>query len=370
MKLSLKTTCVLLIFALLASCVAATENKDIPTKEEITDFIAGIPVSDNYIITVFDAVKDKHPAWKCDTWVDKNDNQILSLYYVDPDSAKGYGSIYFNKLGKEISVLGVDVVLVNSYVGEAVSEEIKEEVKGTEEKETVTETETEEELRKQIEEELRKQIEEEERNKKELIEKQQQEELRKQNEEEERNKKELIEKQQQEEPTKEGESEVSSASVNLYGEKTEVVKGEDILLKLSAVNLITNPTMHVQVIIIPSSGMSVTSSEYSMAGAGQYTAAYSLEPGEAKNIGVSIKSNQVGDFNVKGRVIYYFGGNKKDAEDKTLDLSIQVKESDPQPTPDQTPTPTPIPTPTPFIPGLGLASLLFILMTAFILRRN
>ena len=58
MKLSLKTTCVLLIFALLASCVAATENKDIPTKEEITDFIAGIPVSDNYIITVFDAVKD------------------------------------------------------------------------------------------------------------------------------------------------------------------------------------------------------------------------------------------------------------------------------------------------------------------------
>lgn len=123
MKLPLKMTGVLLIFALLTSCVAATENKDLPTKEEITDFIAGISVSDNYIITVFDTVKDKQPAWNCDTWVDKNGNQILSLYYVDPDSAKGYGSIYFNKLGKEISTRGVEVKLVNHYVGKAGSEE-------------------------------------------------------------------------------------------------------------------------------------------------------------------------------------------------------------------------------------------------------
>lgn len=54
-----------------------------------------------------------------------------------------------------------------------------------------------------------------------------------------------------------------SASVSLHGEKTDVVMGEDILLRLSAVNLITKPKMHVQVIIIPPSGMSVTSSEFS-----------------------------------------------------------------------------------------------------------
>ena len=123
MKLTLKIESVFLIFALLTSCVAATENKDLPTKEEITDFIAGIPVSDNYIITVFDAVKEKQPAWNCDIWEDKNGNQILSLYYVDPDSTKGYGSIYFNELGKEISMRGVEADLVNHYVGEAVSEE-------------------------------------------------------------------------------------------------------------------------------------------------------------------------------------------------------------------------------------------------------
>ena len=123
MKMSLKIIGVFLIFTLLTSCVAATENKDFPTKEEITGFIAGIPVSDNYINTVVDAVKDKQPAWKCDIWVDKNDNQMLSLYYVDPDSAKGYNSIYFNEFGKEISLCGVEVELVYQYKGKDVSEE-------------------------------------------------------------------------------------------------------------------------------------------------------------------------------------------------------------------------------------------------------
>lgn len=124
MKLPLKITGILLIFSLLTSCVAATENKDLPTKEEITDFIAEIPVSENYINTVFDALKDKQPTWNCDIWVDKKTgNQILSLYYVDLDSPKEYGVIYLDELGKEISMRGVEAQLVESYVGEAVSKE-------------------------------------------------------------------------------------------------------------------------------------------------------------------------------------------------------------------------------------------------------
>ncbi len=123
MKMSLRIIGVFLIFTLLISCVTATENKDLPTKEEINYFIAGIPVSDNYVITVFNTVKDKQPAWNCDTWVDQDGNQILSLYYVDPGSTKGYGSIYFNEFGKEISMLGVKAKLVNHYVGKATSEE-------------------------------------------------------------------------------------------------------------------------------------------------------------------------------------------------------------------------------------------------------
>ena len=90
-----------------------------------------------------------------------------------------------------------------------------------------------------------------------------------------------------------------SASVSLHGEKTQVVSGEDILLRLSAVNLITKPLMHVQVIIIPPSGMSVSSSEFVQSGAGQYTTTYDLDPGQGRDIEVRIESNQPGDFNVR-----------------------------------------------------------------------
>lgn len=119
----------------------------------------------------------------------------------------------------------------------------------------------------------------------------------------------------------------SSASIDLHAEKTNFVKGEEILFKLSAVNLITKPTMHVQVIIIPPSGMSVSSSEFVESGAGQYTAVFNMEPGKGKDIEVRIVANQVGNFDVNGRVVYYFGNNKKDAEDYTFNLPIQVGEA-------------------------------------------
>ena len=147
-----------------------------------------------------------------------------------------------------------------------------------------------------------------------------------------------------------------SASVSLHGEKTQVVSGEDILLRLSAVNLITKPVMHVQVIIIPPSGMSVSSSEFVQSGAGQYTTTYELDPGQGRDIGVRIESNQPGDFNVEGRVVYYFGDDTKNAEDYTLNLPIQV-EAKSYPVEQA-------------LPGFTLASLVFVLMAVFILKRH
>jgi hypothetical protein len=133
-------------------------------------------------------------------------------------------------------------------------------------------------------------------------------------------------------PSSESAAEISSSSdigsisaVLLHGEKTDVVLGEDILLKLSAVNLITKPPMSVQVMIYLPSGMSVTGSEFVKSGAGIYTTTYTLNPGDGKDIEVHIKSNQVGDFNVKGRIVYYFGEDKDKAEDHTLNLPIKVR---------------------------------------------
>jgi hypothetical protein len=151
-----------------------------------------------------------------------------------------------------------------------------------------------------------------------------------------------------------------SASVSLHGEKTQVVSGEDILLRLSAVNLITKPPMHVQVIIIPPSGMSVSSSEFVQSGAGQYTTTYDLDPGQGRDIEVRIESNQPGNFNVKGRVVYYFGEDIKNAEDHTLDLPIKVTA-----VPDSLEKSL-----EKTIPGFGVSNVIFALMSMFILKRN
>ncbi len=116
-----------------------------------------------------------------------------------------------------------------------------------------------------------------------------------------------------------------SASVSLHREKTNVVVGEDVLLKLSVVNLITKPVMNVQVIIKPPSGMSVTSTEFSQGAAGQYTSKYKLEPGDSKVIVVSLKPNENGNFIVEGWVVYYFGDDITSKKEEILKEPITVR---------------------------------------------
>lgn len=119
----------------------------------------------------------------------------------------------------------------------------------------------------------------------------------------------------------------SSASVDLYGVKTDVEKGEDIKLILSVVSRIDKPPITVQVILKPPSGMSVTSTEYSTSGAGQYSAVYEIkEPGKTKEIAVTLKGNQVGEFDVKSETIYYFGGNISTSETVIKILRIKVRD--------------------------------------------
>jgi PGF-CTERM protein len=138
-------------------------------------------------------------------------------------------------------------------------------------------------------------------------------------------------------------SKPGGVNVYLHGEKTDVWVGEDIILSLSAVNLITKPTMTLQLILKVPSGMSITSTEFIESGAGMYTATYTVEPGKERHIGVNIKTNQVGDFNVEGAICYYFGRDKSTAEYKNVKLPVKAN---PIPTPTGT-TPTSSQTETP-----------------------
>jgi hypothetical protein len=57
----------------------------------------------------------------------------------------------------------------------------------------------------------------------------------------------------------------------------------------------------------------------------QYTSSYIVDPGTGKDFEVRIKPNQTGDFEVNGRVVYYFGKDRKNAKDQTLSLPVKVR---------------------------------------------
>ena len=117
-----------------------------------------------------------------------------------------------------------------------------------------------------------------------------------------------------------------SSSINFYGEKTDIYLGEEIIARLSIVNLVSNPKMHAQVIILPSSGMSVTSAEFTKTSAGQFAANFEIESEEGgRNILITLRPNQVGEFDIKGRVVYYFGEDKASVQDYVLDLPVTVR---------------------------------------------
>lgn len=160
------------------------------------------------------------------------------------------------------------------------------------------------------------------------------------------------------------ETENSELHVSLYGEKIDVTLREDVLLRLSAVNIIDKPIMTVQVILYPPSGMSVTAQEFVKSGTGIYTTTYILEPGDSKDIEIKIRPNQIGDFNVKGTIVYYFGDDKKSTKYQTLTLPIKVrKEADVE-------VQNPVSVPTQKSPGFEIIVCVIILLIARLSNRH
>ena len=154
-------------------------------------------------------------------------------------------------------------------------------------------------------------------------------------------------------PNKKSDSNTNSASVLLTAEKIDIELGDDAILKLSAVSLITKPNMSVQAIIGVPSGVSVTSTTFSQTMTNQYTSKYDLAPGDNRDIEIKIRANHPGSFNITGRIIYYFGGDISTGEDHTQEVTIKVRQK-------ELDIRTPVPVPT--SPGFEIITGLIVLL--------
>ena len=163
---------------------------------------------------------------------------------------------------------------------------------------------------------------------------------------------------------------MESDQINLVlrGEKTIARLNEDAVLQFGATNLISNDRpMTVQLILETPSGVSVTNSAFSESGIGQYTATYTLTPGDSKGLEIGVRANEPGRFGITGHAVYYFGENKSTADSRSVTIPVKVlseSQSDGEPSSDDQPN---------GIlsvgqPGVGALGALAALAVAFLLR--
>ncbi|PXF60230.1 MAG: hypothetical protein C4B59_09745 [Candidatus Methanogaster sp.] len=94
--------------------------------------------------------------------------------------------------------------------------------------------------------------------------------------------------------------------------RTAINKGDDAIFTLSAVNPIGNPSMTVQLILKPPSGVSVTGSSFAKSGSGIYTCTQVIESGDnMRSIEVSLTGDQTGTYEIASEVYYQFKGSPK-----------------------------------------------------------
>ena len=99
--------------------------------------------------------------------------------------------------------------------------------------------------------------------------------------------------------------------VNLYGQRTDVLIGDEVILILSVVNPITSPgDLVVQLTLRIPSGWSVTSSEFSMATTGLASAVYRVEKGYQRHISVNLRANEPYQGQITGNIDYYVDGSE------------------------------------------------------------
>lgn len=104
--------------ALLCSTAsAATENKNLPAAINVINYANSITATNSSADVLFNSIISENPTWKTDMWQGNSGSKVVSVYYRDIFSVKGYGSYYIEN-GKYITPSCTEKYkLVGHYVG-------------------------------------------------------------------------------------------------------------------------------------------------------------------------------------------------------------------------------------------------------------
>jgi|GEM_PF-6917903 len=118
---------------------------------------------------------------------------------------------------------------------------------------------------------------------------------------------------------------VQEKVASLHAERTSILVGEEVDLTLSIVAPLKEPKtkMEFQIILIPPSGMSVTSQEFSETG-GQYSQKGTIDTGDSRFVKIKLRANEAGEKDVEATVRYNFEDNKSNIKDIPISQKIRV----------------------------------------------
>jgi len=112
--------------------------------------------------------------------------------------------------------------------------------------------------------------------------------------------------------------------VLLDAQSNQVAPGQEIVFNLIAVNPVANPAVTVELALQVPAGISVTSDEFTKDDGGQYTASYSVGPGDTRQLEVYLAADREGSFDITANLTHYPTGDSSNPERKTLSLPVTV----------------------------------------------
>ena len=125
---------------------------------------------------------------------------------------------------------------------------------------------------------------------------------------------------------------IGEPTVNFHASQTEVPKGEPVALTLSVANSIINPEMTLQLVLQLPSGVSVRGEGLSESCSVQCSAIYKVPTGENRDFLLTAVPNQLGSFNIEGRMEWLFGDDPKTHAGKSASLMLTAVEPEVPPT--------------------------------------
>jgi hypothetical protein len=115
--------------------------------------------------------------------------------------------------------------------------------------------------------------------------------------------------------------------ISLYGQRTDVLVGEEVILILSAVNPVTSPgDLVVQLTLRIPSGWSVASSEFGSAVGGLPTAVYQVRIGKVQQISVHLLANEPYQGEIMGYIDYYFDTGDQAKHHNQVNLPVTARQ--------------------------------------------